>query len=278
MKKSFIIIIIILGSLFLLYLVFAAQKEKDLEVVFLQVGQGDSILARSPYGQNILIDGGPDNTVVYELGRSLPFYDRTIDLMILTHPHADHVTGLIEVLKRYEVKNILYTGVNHSSPAYLEFLKTIKEKQIPMKIVSSRQKIKLGEDLYLDVIWPLNDLVNKEVNNLNNTSIVARLNYKDASFLFTGDIEKETEQELLNIYSDLGSDVLKVAHHGSDTSSTRDLLEAVSAKIAVITYGDNNFGFPSFDVLKRLESLEMDVLDTSRMRISIKSNGFNVFR
>ncbi|MFH1564264.1 MAG: MBL fold metallo-hydrolase [bacterium] len=106
-----------------------SARQKDLEVIFFDVGQGDSILIKTPAKNNILIDGGEDSTVLYKLGKHLPFYDKTIDLMILTHPHSDHVGGLVSVLNRYKVKQILATGVVHTSPDYLEWLNIIKEKK-----------------------------------------------------------------------------------------------------------------------------------------------------
>ena len=125
----------------------------ELEVDFLDIGQGDAILIKSPFGQNILIDGGPDSKVIEGLGKILPFWDKRIDLMILTHPHDDHVTGLIEIIKRYRVKRILYTGVVHSAPNYLAWLETVKERKIPLVIIDRPQTIKLGKECYLDILY-----------------------------------------------------------------------------------------------------------------------------
>ncbi|MFH0923172.1 MAG: MBL fold metallo-hydrolase, partial [Candidatus Falkowbacteria bacterium] len=202
----------------------------DLEVDFLDVGQGDAALVKTPYGQNILIDGGPDNAVLSELAKNLPWWDRRIDLMILTHPHDDHVAGLIDVIKRYNVEKILYTGVVHSAPNYLAWLELIKENKVPLVIIDRPQTVKLGEDCELRIIYPGQSLLGREVNNLNNSSLVIKLIYGRTGFLLTGDIETEVEQELAKSGADLSADVLKVSHHGSDASNSQEFLEKVKAK------------------------------------------------
>jgi len=236
---------------------------EELEVDFLDVGQGDAILIKSPFGQNILIDGGPDSKVIEGLGKNLPFWDKRIDLMVLTHPHDDHVTGLIEVIKRYSVKKILYTGVIHSAPNYLAWLEKIRERKIPLVIIDRPQKIVLGDDCYMEIIYPRKSFLAQETDNLNNSSIVARLVYGQTKFLLMGDAEMEVEKELLSSGGDLSAQVLKTGHHGSDTSSNEEFLEAVSPQIAAIQAGkDNDFGHPSLRILKRLERAGAEVLRT----------------
>ncbi|MBU4257061.1 MBL fold metallo-hydrolase [Patescibacteria group bacterium] len=250
----------------------------DLEVDFLNVGQGDAILIKTPFGQNILIDGGPDNAVLSELAKNLPWWDRRIDLMILTHPHDDHVAGLIDVMKRYNVEKILYTGVVHSAPNYLAWLELIKENKVPLVIIDRPQTVKLGEDCELRIIYPRLSLLGKAVDNLNNSSLVIKLIYGRTGFLLTGDIETEVEQELAKSGADLSADVLKVSHHGSDASNSQEFLEKVKAKIAVIQVGkDNDFGHPSLRVIKRLEKTGARVfrvdLDGT---VKITSDGENI--
>jgi len=245
----------LLAGLLLIYLYwFNSDKSSLLKVSFLDVGQGDSILIKSPYGQNILIDGGPDDSVIYGLSKNLPWWDHTIDLMILTHPHDDHVSGLLDVIKRYNVKKIAYTGVVHSSPNYLAWLKLVQSKKIPIVIISQPRKIVLGNDCYLDVLYPFDSLLNKDVENINNSSIVAKLVYKNVKFLLTGDIEKPIEEKLIASDIDLSAHILKFAHHGSDTSCTEDFLKKVNPDIAVISVGkDNKFGHPNGRIINRLE-------------------------
>ncbi len=270
----------ILGSLALaaaliLIAIFSQSQSQYLKVIVHDIGQGDAIFIETPEKYQILIDGGPDNSILAKLGKDLPFYDRSLDLVILTHPHDDHVAGLIDVLKRYDVKQILYTGVSHTAPNYIEWLKIIRDKGIPFKIAQNGQIIKLSETAELHILYPFEDLTGKKVENLNNTSILCRLIYDSTSFLFTGDAEKEEEQDLIdhNIY--LKSDVLKVGHHGSNTSSIENFLKAVSPEIGVISAGkDNRFGHPSDKALERLENNGIKIYRTDKNGdIEIVSDG-----
>ncbi|MCK4553409.1 MBL fold metallo-hydrolase, partial [Candidatus Parcubacteria bacterium] len=172
-----------------------------------------------------------------------------------THPHDDHVTGLIDVIKRYKVEKILYTGVVHSSPNYLVWLELIRDRKIPLTIIDRPQIIEFGENCELQIIYPRESLLGKEVSNLNNSSIVIQLVYGQTKFLLAGDIELEVEQELLGSGIDLSANVFKANHHGSDTSNSKEFLQAVQPEIVVIQVGDNNFGHPSRRVIKRLERI-----------------------
>ena len=241
----------------------AYSAENNLEIAFLDVGQGDASLIKTPFGQNILIDGGADYKVVNELEKILPWWDRTIDLMILTHSHNDHVAGLIFVLERYNVEKIFYTGVVHSAPAYLEWLKIIKAKNIPLIIMDRPQKINFGDDCFFDVIYPRQSLLGKSVSNLNNSSIVAELDCANKTVLFTGDAEIEVEEELIKAGVLNEVEILKVGHHGSNSSSIQEFLELVNPQKAIISAGkDNKFGHPSLRIIKRLERLGAEVLRT----------------
>lgn len=246
---------------------FAYSAPAELEVDFLDVGQGDAILIKTPYGQNILIDGGPDSKVLKELSANMDFWDKTIDLMILTHPHDDHVGGLVPVLQRYDVKRILYTGVVHSSPSYLVWLELIRDQHISTTIIDRPQKINFGQNCYLDILWPRTEILGQEVANLNNSSIVAKLIFNDIKFLFMGDAELEVEKALLNSKVDLSAQVLKAGHHGSDTSSNQNFLNAVDPEIVIIMSGeDNKFGHPSRRILKRLERLKAEIYRTDEFK------------
>ena len=247
-------IVVVFVAIPAFWLTYSAASE--LEVDFLDIGQGDAILIKTPYGQNVLIDGGPDNTIIKRLSENLPWWDRKIDLMILTHPHDDHVAGLNDVIKRYQVKKILYTGVVHNSPAYLNWLELIKNSHIPLVIIDRPQVITLGNDCQLDILYPHSSLLGKGVDNLNNSSIVAKLIYGKTKFLLTGDIEIEVEQELISSKVDLTAQVMKACHHGSDTSNSKEFLQAVKPEIVIMQVGtDNQFGHPSRRVIKRLERI-----------------------
>ncbi len=239
------------------------EESKALEVNFLDVGQGDAILIKTPDHQRILIDGGPSSAVVNKLGENLPFYDKKIDLIILTHPHADHLDGLIEVLKRYEVKKILSTGATHTTPDYLAWLEEIKKQNVPMEIAAAGQTIDFGGGIKMEIFYPKENLAGKSAENLNNTSIVAKLIFGQTSFLFTGDAESEVEDELIGGGVDLKADVLKVAHHGSKNATSQNFLEKVKPKFAVISVGaDNQFGHPNAMTMKRLENIGAEIFRT----------------
>jgi competence protein ComEC len=239
-------------------------ESKGLEVNFFDVGQGDAILIKTPEHQRILIDGGPDNKVVTKLGEHLPFYVKEIDLVIMTHPHADHLTGLIEVLKRYRVKKVLSTGVLHTTNEYISWLEEIKKQNIPMEIAKAGQTITFGDKTKIEILNPAEDFVGEEASSLNNTSIVFKLIFDKTSFLFTGDAEKEVEDKLISS-ADLKADVLKVAHHGSKNSTSQEFLDKVKPKIAVISVGkDNKFGHPSRLTLEKLDKAGVEIFRTDK--------------
>lgn len=267
----FSIVLILLGIAFFQ----SFQESNTLEVDFFDVGQGDAILIKTPDHQKILIDGGPDDAVIYKLGRSLPFYDKEIDLIILTHPHADHLAGLIEVLKRYKVKKILSNGVAHTTPEYIEWLEEIKKQGMPMEIAQAGQIINFDENVKLEIMYPSEDLAGKEVENLNNTSIVSKLTFGKTSFLFTGDAEVEVEEKLISAGVDLIADILKVAHHGSKNATSQEFLDKVKPQIAIVMVGlKNKFGHPSQRVINRLEKMGTQILRTDKDGdIKILSNG-----
>lgn len=258
-----------------------AQINNDelLQVHFLDVGQGDSIYIRTPDEIDILIDGGPDKNVLSELGKVMPFWDREIDVMILTHPHSDHVAGLVEVLRRFDVKQIYYTGVLHTAPDYIAWLEEIKTQGLDLKIVKEQFTLDLGEDFDLEFLWPLENFTNKKVDNLNNTSIVNLLKYKDTRMLFTGDAEIEVEEALLEEEIDLSADLLKAGHHGSTTASSEEFLEAVKPTQVVIQCGqDNSFGHPHLRIIKRLQRLGIDIFRTDNDgAVTIYSDGSTLF-
>lgn len=230
---------------------------------FLDVGQGDAELIRTPEGADILIDGGPDDSVLGKLGEFLPFYDRDLELVILSHPHADHVSGLNEILKRYEVKKILMTGALHTAPDYLDFLTLVKEKKIPVQIAVAPEVINFDSGISLQIIYPDKDLTGVKFDNLNNSSIVTKLIYASTSALFMGDLE--IEEELLNKNLDLKSDVYKTSHHGSVNGNDKKFLAAVRPIWAVIEVGANNiYGLPGYRVIRDLERLGAKILRTDR--------------
>ncbi|MFZ5364084.1 MAG: ComEC/Rec2 family competence protein [Patescibacteria group bacterium] len=251
------------------------EEGKRLEVNFFDVGQGDAILIKTPDHQRILIDGGPSNAVLNKLGENLPFFEKEIDLVILTHPHADHLDGLIEVLKRYKVKKILTTGVVHTTPDYLVWLEEIKNQNIPVEIAIAGKMFDFGGGVEMEIFYPPEDLTGKSAEDLNDTSIVGKLIFGQTSFLFTGDAEKEAEEKMIASGFDLKSDVLKIGHHGSRNATSENFLETVNPKFAVISVGENNsFGHPNPTIINRLERVGVEIFRTDEEGdIKITSDG-----
>ncbi len=242
--------------------VFALSAGKSLMVDFFDVGQGDAIFIETPQRYQILIDGGPDNVVLEKLGERMLFWDRTIDLVILTHPEYDHMAGLIEVLKTYEVKNILWTGIVRDTAEYGEWKRLIGEEDARLIIAQKSLRIHL-DNSYIDVLAPFENLEGQEMKDSNNTSIVTRLVFGEKSFLFAGDIEKSMEKKLIESGAEIDSDVLKVAHHGSKTSSIPEFVEKVSPEVAVISVGkENKYGHPHEETLDTLGKYGIDILRT----------------
>ncbi len=238
----------------LVWAVAVTMPDDKLHVSILDIGQGDAILIQTPNHQNILIDGGPDpQKINLELGKRLPFWDRTIDLMVSTQPQADHVTGLVEVLQRYEVKQVLESGVPYNSSVYREWVKLVEGKQIKHEIARAGQEIDLGDGIKMEVLNP--PLVHFEgtSDDVDNNGVVLRLSWGEVSFLLTADIRQEAEFELVGQRANLRSTLLKVGHHGSKTSTYPQFLAAVDPEVAVISVGANNrFGHPSSEVVERL--------------------------
>lgn len=241
---------------------------RENRAIFLDVGQGDSILLQTNNRENILIDGGPDDSVIYKLGRYIPFWDKEIDLLVLTHPDADHITGLVEVVRRYKVKKVLATGVMHTLPAYIDFFKEIKQRKIPVIQPKDIDEL-LYSNLKLKILWPKENLWGKNYKGeLNDASIVVKATFSNGdSVLLTGDLTKDKEKELINSYRpELSSQILKAGHHGSRTSTSWGFLQVVKPEEAVISVGKNNrYGHPSFRVLKYLRDSGVRILRTDKL-------------
>ena len=239
-----------------------------LAVSVLDVGQGEAILVETPAGHRVLIDGGPSGQVVTEaLSEALPFWERRIDLVVLTHAQADHMDGLIDVLERYDVRQVLSTPASAESAAYRDWRELIARQEIPYHEGRPGQRIDLGRGATLRVLGPSDEaLASAEPND---ASLVLKLTWRDTSFLLTGDIEIAGEEALLASDADLRSTVLKVPHHGSTTSSSAAFLRAVRPGMAVVSVGeDNPFGHPAPAVLDRLDApllLRTDLHGTVRI-------------
>jgi competence protein ComEC len=243
-----------LATLILSGLAFRGMPDGRLHVAFLDVGQGDAILITTPAGRQILVDGGPSPAALTSaLGKEMPFWDRSLDMLVMTHTDADHITGLAEVLERYQVDRWLESGIPDQDPTYLACREILAEKAIPDDQLRAGDWLDLGHGISLEVLHPPGQPLAGTTADTNNNSLVLRLVWNDVEFLLAGDVEAPAEQYLMRSGQPLSARVLKVGHHGSARSSTADFLSAVSPSFAVISAGSGNaFGLPDQKVLQRL--------------------------
>ncbi len=278
-----VILFLFLANVFVWQALFNLERNQVLEVTFFDVGQGDSIFIETPYGHQILIDGGPDSRILEKLNKEMPFGDKTIDLVILTHPEKDHMKGLLKVLERYKVEQILWTGIIRNTADYNKWQELIKKEKAEITIAKASQRIKAGRVCF-NILYPFESLEGEEFKNSNNTSIISQLTFGNNSFLFTGDAGKSVEKKILSKCREdvnclLDSDVLKVGHHGSKTSTSEEFLEEVSPEIAVISCGKNNpYHHPHQEVLKNLEQFDIKILRTDQNEdIKVISDGNKLY-
>lgn len=257
--KYFIVLFLLIANILIWSVLISGES---FSVTFFNVGQGDSIFIQTELGNQILIDGGPGSEVLEKLGRAMPFWDRTIDLVILTHPESDHVSGLIDVLNRYEVNTVLWTGIIRDTSEWREWVKALEEVD-NVVIAVSPMTIDWNGVGYMSVLSPKDSLEGIEFGGSNQTSIVTKLVVRGDSVLFTGDIPRKIEHELVMGEYNIDSTILKVAHHGSKTSTSSLFINKVSPKLAVIQVGeDNRFGHPHPYTLETLAKYGIKVLRT----------------
>ncbi len=250
-------------SLVLAGIIFYAKNQK-VKVVFLDVGQGDAILIEKGSNQ-ILIDGGPSSQKeLEELGKYIPFWDRTIEVVIATHPDQDHIGGLIGVLKSYRVGEEIDNSAAGDSEAYKNYLQLINDKKIDRLRGERGINIKLDE-ANLTILYPGEDLVNNP-KDTNADSIVAKLVAGKNVFLFTGDFPIEEDTRIFASGMDLSANILKVAHHGSKYATSDEFLGKVNPREAIISVGANNrYGHPAQEVIDKLKSHGIVVKRTDQM-------------
>ncbi len=262
---------LVLGAVFLVgWTCCVHALAPDLSVHFIAAGQGDAIFIN--WGEmEILIDGGPSSTWVNYLA---DYVDEAIELVIVTHPHADHIAGLPAVLERYRVNELWWSGATHTTTAYQRLVAAVTAAAIPTLTVQCGYEVRLGDGaLKLEILHPCS-----LSGNFNNDSVVVRITYAQVSFLFMGDLEKEGEMHLLN-RAVLGVvDVLKVGHHGSRTSSTGPFLSTIQPRVAVYCAGIGNpYGHPHGEVLHRLVAIGALVYGTDQGTVVVTTNGSQVW-
>ena len=275
------ILVLLAANIFTWYVIFSENRGEVLTVAFLDIGQGDSIFIEAPNGNQIIFDGGPNGKILSELGKLMPFYDRKIDMIVVTNPDQDHFAGFIDLLSRYKIEKFMEPGTKSGASSYRDLEKAVGDQKAEKIIAKRGMKIELDREhsIYIEILFPDSD-VSKE--KTNEGSIVARLTYGDTSFMLTGDSIKKTEDYLVEldikedgVEDDLKSDVLKIGHHGSKTSTGENFIEKVAPKYAVISNGKNNrYGHPNVETLDTLEKFNVKILRTDQSgTIVMKSDG-----
>jgi competence protein ComEC len=274
--KLFSLIFLILVNIIIFYTIYYLNNDGILKIIFLDVGQGDSILIEAPNGNQVLIDSGADKSVLKALSRNIPFYDRSIDVLIATHPDQDHIGGFPEILKRYKVNKFLNNGLQSDSKTFQEIENQIKNKNIEEGRLVKNEIIDLGDGIFLKVLYPNIEL---EGDDTNKNSVVLKLIYGDTSILLTGDIPTDVEKYLtMSSGEGLDSDILKVAHHGSKNSLSEEFFSAVSPEYSIISASkDNSFGHPHKEIIDALNNIRTNILRTYEVGdIVFVSNGDNL--
>lgn len=273
MKVKYFIFALFSATILVWIAVFT-YPEKDLHLVFCDVGQGDGILVIHGSTQ-VLIDGGPGSKVLSCLSKHLPFWDKTIEMVISTHPDSDHLAGLVSVIERYNVKQFVSNSLVIDTGIFQAAREEILAKKIPVYSPKAGDKLKVGQ-FVLEVFWPEEkqgselvwtssedpQVLGIEVfsGKTNERSVVTKLSYGEFDVLLPGDIEASQEEMIEDKVGDV--EVLKVAHHGSKYSSSQDFLEKISPELAVISVGSNPYGHPTKKVIERLANLAIKVLRT----------------
>ena len=241
----------------IVWAVVLSRSDGNLKVVFADVGQGDMTVVSTPSGRTIVVDGGPDtDRAVQTLDAHTPFWKRNLSLVVLSHPHSDHISGLNEVLRRYDVERVLELRREYESADYATWVRLADSEGAQMLRALPGMRLEFDDGVVIYVLGPSDTSGGATPTDPNDESVVVRVVYGNASFLLTGDVATNGERWLLRSGQTLASDVLKVAHHGSNTSSSAAFLSAVSPRAAVISAGqDNRFGHPDPEVVERLEGL-----------------------
>lgn len=275
MRRFIPIALLVFGNIFVWAYAFPAHT---FSVSFLDVGQGDAILIESPTGVQMLIDGGPGTSVLRELGKKLSFFDRSIDVVIETHPDQDHIAGLVDVFERYEVGVFIEPGIENDTPASRALAAAVAEEKGIKQILARRgMRLVLGGGVYADVLFPDRDVSQVETNT---GSIVMRVVYGETEFMLTGDSPQAIERYLATMinHSDLESDILKAGHHGSKTSSNEEFVKAVNPNYVVYSRGcDNRYGHPAPETIALFQKLSIPALDTCEDdTVTFRSDGRNL--
>jgi competence protein ComEC len=240
-------------------------SDGDLKVSILNIGQGDSILVQGPTGKTMLVDGGPDRSVLADLATELGPLNRHIDMLVETHPDSDHITGLSYVLKEYSVSQFMTPGIPDATQIFQQIEKQVNAMPEIKRITARRgMRIDLGGGAYADILHPDRDMSKETVTN--DGSITMHVVYENTSFMLTGDLPSPVEDWLITLDSndgELKTNVLKAGHHGSKYSTSSEWLEALAPTIVAISVGKNNkYGHPAPETLQRIQDYGSKILET----------------
>lgn len=276
-KITKIIIVLLIVFAGLSFVAVKSISDENIHIYFLDVGQGDSVYVRYK-NIDLLVDGGPDNSALYEIGNYRPFYDDKIEYVVLTHPHADHLVGLIDIIDRYNIGIIYMTDATEDTKAYKELLSIINTKKIPVKIVDKKFCQYLEQYYDLCFMYPTISYKDASIQNLNNTSIVNHITFGAIKIMLTGDIETG-KQEIVAQENGLSldSDIMKASHHGSSNGLNNNFIRLTSPELVIFSVGeDNKFGHPSQEYIDYLEKNNIKHYRTDQSgTVEIVSNGIN---
>lgn len=262
-----------------LFAIFLSHRSHGLMVAFLDVGQGDAVFIEAPNGNQLLYDAGPPTgAVLSALSEVMPFYDRSIDVAVLSHPDSDHIGGFADVFSRYHVDALLESGASSTNGVFDVVEQDVKEKHIARFIARRGMSIDMGDGVVADILYPDSDTSNMETNS---ASIVMRLKYGSTSFMLSGDLPQLEEEHLVQLDGNaLHANILKLGHHGSRTSSAPSWLRSISPQVAIISAGiHNRYGHPHKEVLELLNRLSIPYLATLEGgTIRFESDGVSVVR
>lgn len=256
------LVVLVLANIAIAFLSSGTNKEGVLTVAFLDVGQGDAIFIETPTGKQMLIDGGSSRAASGELGRRMSFFDRSIDIVLNTHPDLDHIGGLPDVLEHYTVGTIIDSGVRDTSDAFVAYETSVQNEGARRVEARRGHVIDFGDGVTFTILFPDRDM--DDVSDTNDASVIGRLVYGETEALLSGDAPSSVERYLVELDGEiLASDILKAGHHGSKTSTDAVFLATVAPTYAVISAGkDNRYGHPHADVVERLRKAGAEIITT----------------
>lgn len=278
-NKAFYSILAILAilNLFIFDQRIAFPANDKLEITILDIGQGDSILIKTPENSYGLIDTGKGSAILEELANTTPFFTKTFDFVILTHPDADHIEGFLSILDKYEFKNVFFNKIDKESSLYDEVTLRLKYTNSHIYSIEELNDFEINNVVF-DILWPKSlDLSEFEVDP-NESSVALKISYKNFSIYSAGDLGEINEIKSVENLEDRSIDILKVSHHGSKTSTSTQFLDFIDEKAAIISLGkDNSYGHPDSSTIKELEAFNQNIYRTDlNGRIKISTDGDSI--